>query len=288
MNDNRLHCENTHFESETFRFRVFANLEGDTMPHWHNHLEFVRSESGPVDVHVNGATYRLNEGDVVLVPPGSLHGIQIGESRYTAIVVGEDLLAALMPDSHLAPLVHTFCCTRTGVPVLLLVEDCLRYGLKPLLDQIVLEDRMKRRGYEAVLKARLCLLFGLLLQHRPELTAWREPYREGAIAVMKTALHYLTDHYREKVTLAEMSRQASMSVQHFCRLFKAHTGKSFMDYLTLLRLEHAYRLITETDLPITRIPEQTGFCNGNYFSRVFRSRFGTTPSAVRKQHRQAG
>jgi len=276
--------EMTRFQNETFRFRCFPDLIADTFPHWHNHLELVLSTHNASDVHVNGFLHVLNCGDVLVIPPGSLHSIRVKDSGYTAIVIGDVLLSALMQDLHLAPLIRPFMSVQAFAPLHVTSEVCGRIGIRPLLDNLVNEEGRKASGYEAMIKADICLLFTALVRQYPELATWKERFHEGATESMKTALVHLTTHYHEKVTLLDMSRLTNMSVQHFCRLFKAHTGKSFMTYLTLLRLEHAHRLLTETGIPITRIPEHTGFCNCNYFSRVFRVRYGLTPSAARKRH----
>ena len=279
--------EHTRFQNETFRFRSFPIINSDTFPHWHNHLEMVLSTRNVNDVHANGLLQVLRCGDVLVIPPGSLHSIRVQDSDYTAVVIGDILLTGLMQDSHLATLIQAFMSVQAFSPLHINAEKCARIGVEPLLKQLLEEEAMHRPGYEAVIKADLCLLFGLLMREYPELATWKERSHEGATQHMKTALVYLAAHYREKVSLADMGRLTNMSVPHFCRLFKAHTGKTFMSYLTLLRLEHAYQLLTETALPITGIPERTGFCNGNYFSRIFRARYGITPSAARKSHVQA-
>lgn len=79
-----------------------------------------------------------------------------------------------------------------------------------------------------------------------------------------------------------MSNYANMSNQHFCRLFKAYTGKTFIEFLSLYRLEQSNLLLITTDVPITQIPERTGFCNANYFARVYKNRYGHPPSYTRK------
>ncbi len=278
------YLEQTRFHSDTFRFRCFPLLEADTFPHWHNHLEFVHSTRLSNDVHVNGFLHVLDCGDVLVIPPGSLHSIRVQGSEYTAMVIGEGLLTGLTHDSHLAAVVRPFMNALAFAPIHLTTVDCARTEVSSLLDRLVREDAQKDPGYEGAIKAILCLLLGVLVRERPELAEWTKWYHEDATQTMKTALVHLANHYDEKVTLLDMSRLTNLSIQHFCRLFKSHTGKTFLEYLTLLRLEHAYRLLVDTGMPITRIPERTGFCNGHYFSRVFRAQYGKTPSAVRKQH----
>ena len=279
--------EDTRFNRETFRFRCFPIVNSDTLPHWHNHLEMVLSTRNTNDVHVNGFVHVLDRGDVLVIPPGSLHSIRVRNSDYTAFVIGDVLLSSLTYDPHMASLIRPFLSVQAFAPLHLTAAVSVSTGVIGFLGQLLLEEERKDPGYEAAIKAILCLLFSALVREYPELSQWKERYHEGATQTMKVALVHLATHYHEKVTLMDMSRLSSMSVQHFCRLFKAHTGKSFLTYLTLLRLEHAHRLLMETGIPITRIPERTGFCNSNYFSRVFRAQYGVTPSELRRQRTSA-
>jgi transcriptional regulator GlxA family with amidase domain len=67
------------------------------------------------------------------------------------------------------------------------------------------------------------------------------------------------------------------------KFFKKATGMTFVKYLTHLRVAHAHRLLTTTDLPISEIAVSAGFCDQSYFDRRFRQHYGETPRKVRER-----
>ncbi len=66
------------------------------------------------------------------------------------------------------------------------------------------------------------------------------------------------------------------------RFFKKNSGNSFTDYVAQLRVGHACKLLSETDLPVTDICFEVGYGNVSNFNRVFRLQRGLTPSAYRR------
>lgn len=69
------------------------------------------------------------------------------------------------------------------------------------------------------------------------------------------------------------------------RIFQRYlkeTGKSFITYLTDYRMDVAVRLIVETNDKSYEIGEKVGYLDANYFSYVFKKKFGVSPSKYRK------
>lgn len=71
-------------------------------------------------------------------------------------------------------------------------------------------------------------------------------------------------------------------------LFKKQMGQSVPAYILALRLDHARRLLRETNLTVNRISDALGFCNPNYFCRCFKDRFGLSPSRWRRDSLSPG
>ena len=97
---------------------------------------------------------------------------------------------------------------------------------------------------------------------------------------------YLDEHYMEKLSLASISKQMHIGRTKLCTLAKELSGGQTLSYLIAQRrINAAKRLLAQTNLPISAVAEQVGINDYNYFSKVFRSIAGTTPSAFRKQYR---
>ncbi len=73
-----------------------------------------------------------------------------------------------------------------------------------------------------------------------------------------------------------------LSVSQFSLLFKEGTGKTFIEYLTLSRMEEAKKLLKTTDSKSYEIAEKTGFTDPGYFSIIFKKTTGLTPMEYRR------
>ena len=76
--------------------------------------------------------------------------------------------------------------------------------------------------------------------------------------------------------------QVHLSVGYLSRDFKKQIGVPLMTYLSQLRLQNAYDLLTNSDLPISTIADQTGFPNEKSFRQRFTKTYGQRPSAYRQ------
>jgi AraC family transcriptional regulator len=73
-----------------------------------------------------------------------------------------------------------------------------------------------------------------------------------------------------------------MSEYHFARLFKQIAGVTVHVYLANLRLEHARKLLAETEMAISEIATRVGYQSQSHFTKMFKSVAGVTPRAYRE------
>ncbi len=85
-----------------------------------------------------------------------------------------------------------------------------------------------------------------------------------------------------RFSLQEICNDLFLSVSQFSFLFKEGTGKTFIEYLTLCRMEEAKKLLKTTDLKSYEIAEKTGFTDPRYFSIIFKKTIGLTPMEYRR------
>lgn len=276
--------EHTLLENDTFPFNCFYIPSFHTLPHWHNHTEIIYIASGTSEVYINGSLYLCEQGTLVVTPHGSLHSIlPIGSSNYYAILIGDTLLKTLSEDHHLSKVLNPILLNNNLTPFHIPSDHSLHNTLLTSIQLIIQEAQNKQDYSESVIKLELCRFITQLVRHFSETLVFQTIYQSTSTQNLKKAMEYLSGHYHEKITIADMGHLMNMSEQHFCRLFKSFTGKTFIEYLTLYRLEQANKLLLNTTLPITQIPELTGFCNTNYFSRVYKCRYGQPPSQTRKR-----
>ena len=135
-----------------------------------------------------------------------------------------------------------------------------------------------------VMKHYLALLFARIL---------RDPGTQidSSAKVSRIDRHYqqLLDYLKQNYRTADLSSAASeicFSRQYVCRIVREKTGATFNTLLKNIRLEMAAKYLTDTDLSQENIAWMCGFSAASHMSRVFKERYGCTPSGYRKEHRQ--
>ena len=99
------------------------------------------------------------------------------------------------------------------------------------------------------------------------------------------AKEYVQNHYfDEELYLDSMCKALGVSSSYFSTIFKKETGSSFIGYLTDFRMERASHLLIETNEKSYIIAKNVGYTDPNYFSYVFKRKFGVSPSQYRTEH----
>lgn len=100
------------------------------------------------------------------------------------------------------------------------------------------------------------------------------------------AKNYLDSHYyTTDLNLDEVADAVGLSKYHLCREFNHLYGISPGKYLANLRLQKSCALLLQSrQHTIAEIASMVGFSNDNYFCKVFRKAFGTTPTQYRLQN----
>ncbi len=145
-------------------------------------------------------------------------------------------------------------------------------------------------------------LYSSLLDVEPDaLREWLErtslSLREKLIAArnkstksfVDQAVEYVHNNYAdEELSLDSVCSELGVSNSYFSTIFKKETGKPFIGYLTDYRMDKAAEMLTGTNEKSYIIAKNTGYTDPNYFSYVFKRRFGVSPSKYRTEHTENG
>lgn len=104
----------------------------------------------------------------------------------------------------------------------------------------------------------------------------------AARQVIEKAKQYIMDNYQDPgLSVEQICRYLHMSPAYFSTMFKKATGQTYIAYLTEVRLNKAVELLNMTDEKTYVIASQVGYQEQNYFSYVFKKRFGVSPTKFR-------
>lgn len=98
---------------------------------------------------------------------------------------------------------------------------------------------------------------------------------------IKKALNYIHDNYTSDITLECVADILFINAAYFSDLFKKEVGKTFVEYVTNLRIQEAKSLLEIQELKVSEIAGMVGYKEDSYFIRVFKKYTGMTPSEYR-------
>ena len=99
--------------------------------------------------------------------------------------------------------------------------------------------------------------------------------------IVKNALAYIEENYREKLKLSDVADQIYVSQWHLSKLLNKHTGQNFSEILNTIRIEKAKELLKDPSLRFGDFAEEVGFLDVAHFSRVFKKQAGISANEYR-------
>jgi AraC-like DNA-binding protein len=146
------------------------------------------------------------------------------------------------------------------------------------LEQAYFKTRVIAKSqYESVL--RLLAIFAQHLSSVSNQLAVQEASAEPP--AMTKARHYIAEHGREEISLAEVAKAVNMSAFYFCKVFRKSTGLTFTDYVARTRVETVKKLLLNPHTRISEAAYEAGFQSLSQFNRVFRRIAGESPTDYR-------
>ncbi|MGO4270050.1 response regulator [Paenibacillus sp. TAF58] len=100
-------------------------------------------------------------------------------------------------------------------------------------------------------------------------------------SMIQAAEQFILDNYMYDINLTMLAERFNYNSSYFSEMFKAKAGKTFIQYITDVRMAKAVKLLEETMLSLWDIAELTGFSNASYFSSKFKRMYGMPPSDFR-------
>lgn len=250
--------------------------------HFHDHYELYYLLSGERIYFIKDRSYRVKAGDLVFVDRNTVHKtLESGMPDHERIVlyVKPELFAAMAIASELTEaLTEPF---RWDVPIVRLPAQSAKVT-DGIVMEMVKEMLHPDEGTGMVLRHRVLELMLHTYRYRH---LGRIRMNEQAPVLhpkIQTVVRYLNGNYAKALTLPETAARFRISPHYLSRLFKQTTGFTFSDYLNLLRVKEAQRLLRETEQSVTDIALLAGFGNFSHFGKMFKRIVQQSPRAYRQ------
>ena len=252
-------------QKSSYVFRFTDHL--DFPPHLHDAVELVYLKEGSsLFMHGSEKTL-LKAGDFFISFPNQIHGYE--NSKDT------QLYLLILPVKPYLSAYRKVLTEKVPVQPYLKKGGWEPEGIEALLC-LALQD--KETASEEVMQGYFQVLMGKLLQMLPLQDA-------GAVAndALRSILLYIGDHYTEPLTRREIAKAVGYNESYVSHLFSQTLKTTLPEYIHSLRVSDATRLLTQTDLSVTRIALDLGFGSLRNFNRVFLKETGMTPTQYRNQ-----
>lgn len=249
-------------------------VRGTLMPHWHDAVEIDCVLRGTVYYTVEGVTYKLQQGDIVVVGSGLIHSGRCSEGNTPEDTEAEVMTIQVDKDvfhysNYIDPVFEVFHPRENNAELL------------PVLMKVKTIFQQKRPYYEVLLNSSLLELCYYLMVYQSKQGKSVKTANAGNSEI-KEAIKYIENHSREKLTLKEVAKNLKYNASYFSRLFHQYTGFTFVEYLNRCRTTAAADILLESDKTISEIAMDCGFPNVSSFITFFKRQYKMTPESYRK------
>lgn len=254
--------------------------------HNHPYFEFFVSLQGNAALDLNEEEITINSDDILVIFPETFHHFTNCSEDYTDTILTIDIFKN---KNHNAKDFYTpFSSALKQLPGYFHIKHTpsLVEHIKKILESYYFQ----RALYDEIMLARLTLFFSSLVyilcpnMLEPEMVE-DVIHKEHANRV-QFLQSYITLHYMEDINLKKIADMLNLSETHTNRIFKQIFGKSFLAYLTEIRLKNAKRLLRKDNIEISKIAKAVGYDSYNGFYIAFKKEFGITPNEYRKKHQK--
>ncbi len=253
--------------------------------HWHTAIELIMPVTNFYTVTIGKTSYRLLEGEILVIPPGELHElIAPAEGVRRILLFDFSLISNLRGFSNIASVLNQPRLINEATAPEILPQ------LQSLFDEITSEYNSKNTLREAAIYALIIQMF-VLLGRKYMSTGNMFPdvkvnKQKEYIEKFNLIFEYINNNFMEDISLEAIADVAGFSKFHFSRLFKQFTDISFYDYLNQRRVKEAEKYLLNPSLSITEIALRSGFSSISTFNRVFKSFKECTPTEFKNLYRR--
>lgn len=218
--------------------------------------------AGKAEYLVNGVHHIVKAGELIYIPQGSMR---------SAVTFEDDLMEGYCLNFELKNLQGQ----DVELPFPRISNIGIQQDLISLFNDLNNDYYRREPGYR--MKLRGWMQF--ILHRYIELIVFKSNINTLDNRIEKV-LRYITKHYSENLSIQELSQKFGLSQSYFGALFAQATSMSFRQYLMKVRLNVAEDMLLSGEYSVSAVAEACGFADVFYFSKVFKTSRGVSPSAI--------
>jgi AraC-like DNA-binding protein len=258
--------------------------------HYHPEIELIHFHKGAGTQFVGDHISQFEPGDVVLVGCNLPHFWKYDEVYYQDEVAAEPYSTVIhffenfvgerflhLPETrHIKALLEK---AKRGI----LFKGEIADKVSDLVEKIYLSE-----GIHQIIALITCLSEIALCEGAVLLSSlgFKYDFPESENKRINTIYNYTFNNFQKKIKQSEVAEIAGMTSNSFCRFFKNHTGKTYSDFITEIRVGYACKLLIANKMSIKEVCYESGFNSFSCFHEFFKKVTGKTPQVYQKAYRE--
>lgn len=245
----------------------------------HNFWEMVYVDSGEVEISANKKPIRLKQGEVIFHKPNEFHTLHADKKSAANVFVISFVCSSdamkffkgkIMPvpaklKKYISAIIGEYRETFNPMSV----EDT----------QLSIKDTPPI-GSQQMIRTYLEQFLIMLIRHEQENQVIKVfPSKESMENhLVSQIMHIAEENLYDRLSVEQICRELNYSRAYLSRIFRQSANYTILEYILMLKIKEAKKLIREQNMNFTQISDKLGFDNPHYFSKVFKKIANMTPT----------
>lgn len=272
--------DNQAFPSYIYDGWVAPHVTWERVPHFHEDVEIVAVKSGNMAYSVNGRTVKLRPGDTIFVNSNQIHYSMCLDNevaKYVIFVAHPNILlsSVLVEMQAIRPIIENKDLSYIRF-----------YKNNEYADEVynIMMGLPEIRGDAFEVTKNFFMLWDYIRKGAARYNIIEEEQAiDPRMALFKGMMFYISESYKENITLAQIADSVHISKSLCNNLFNQFVGESPINYVMHFRCRKVAEYLRSSSMPLSEIAAITGFNGVSYMSEVFKKFFESSPTEYRKK-----
>lgn len=259
-------------------------------PHWHYFYEIIYMLEGSAEMHCDGKSYILNQGDMIVFHSKTVHSIFAAEPGLIRYAVLKFDINKFTASSDYAPKLRSIfkLAQKSDMDICFVCESSEDMDCKRIFESCINEMNAHRYGYDLMLKTHIYnLLMNIIRRWLNDgmVIDGRDVSNEEDFDI-DSITEYIDSTMNENPRVSDIAEKCGMSYSCFAKKFREVYGMSCKEYIEQMRIFKAEEFLLFTDYDLNYISQETGFSDCSHMIKSFKLIRGITPKQFRMNGRK--
>ena len=262
------------FSKENIYFRKKKYFQTESFGlHWHDYIEIELIAEGSMYQSINGDNAQLlTDGYVSILRPTVFHSVEV--------LSNTTLYSLELSDENISnDILQSLVLYKDNIIVKFTNSELKKVTM---LFELLSEEYVSKQPNARIIKKLIdCIVISIIQKNDVSIL---QPNTDDHS--FESGIYFLKTHFFENPSLDKIAELLGYNSCYFSYLFHKKTGMCFSDYLNILKVNYAKKLLLSTNISIAEISKKCGFGSVNNFSRVFKFNTHLTPQEYRLNSRE--